>query len=173
MNGDPRVDLLRLIAERVGWIRTGGVDGAFEAWGSRDGLDEVLLPMNADAGDYERLLEKAEKRLRLERWKAEALGIIDYLGEQQRRAEDERESALAEVERLTAERDALAAQVARVETHHRILTEAHKHVVASRDSRRGLSDHADLCAYATALERCRDQLRAALAGPTGQEADRG
>ncbi|MCE1180641.1 MAG: hypothetical protein LWW86_16630 [Micrococcales bacterium] len=64
MNGDPRVDLLRLIAERVGWIRTGGVDGTFEAWGSRDGLDEVLLPMNADAGDYERLLEKAEKRLR-------------------------------------------------------------------------------------------------------------
>ena len=52
---------------------------------------------------------------RLEAWRAEALGIIDYRGEQQRRAEDERDNALAEVTRLTAERDALAAQVERLE----------------------------------------------------------
>ena len=51
------------------------------------------------------LVERVE---RLERWKAEALGIIDYRGEQQQRAEDERDNALAEVARLTAERDALA-----------------------------------------------------------------
>lgn len=64
MKGDPRVDLLRFIAERTGWIRTGGVEGTFEAWGSRDGQDEVLLPLNASAGDFERLVGKAEKRLR-------------------------------------------------------------------------------------------------------------
>lgn len=48
------------------------------------------------------LVERVE---RLERWKAEALGIIDYRGEQQQRAEDERDNALAEVARLTTERE--------------------------------------------------------------------
>ncbi|MEI2733004.1 MAG: hypothetical protein V9G08_13575 [Dermatophilaceae bacterium] len=64
MNGNPPVDLLRLIARSIGWVRTGGVDGTFEAWGSRDGLDEILLPLDAAGGDFERLIEKAEKRLR-------------------------------------------------------------------------------------------------------------
>lgn len=64
MNSNSRVDVLRLVAQSIGWIRTGGVDGTFEAWGSRDGLDEVLLPLDSAAGDFERLVEKAEQRLR-------------------------------------------------------------------------------------------------------------
>ena len=101
------------------------------------------------------LVERVE---RLERWKAEALGIIDYRGEQQQRAEDERDNALAEVARLTAERDALAAQVTRVES----LAEDWRYKGPFGWGAWQIGEGPDPEGYV--MDHCASALRAALAG---------
>lgn len=89
---------------------------------------------------------------------AEALGIIDYRGEQQQRAEDERDNALAEVARLTAERDALAAQVTRVES----LAEDWRYKGQFGWGAWQIGEGPDPEGYV--MDHCASALRAALAG---------
>ena len=144
---------------------------------------DVRSPLSA--AETLRIIEQVES---LERWKFEAIEVMSGLRELGKAlglglgVQITGPAALAEVARLTeayqwtdqvltavtAERDTLAAQVARVEAHHRALAKAHEQISAYKSSRRGMPDHADLCTYATAMERCRDDLRAAL---TGSEAD--
>ena len=86
-------------------------------------LNSRMLSGDAEFIEHSRedvpwLVEQVE---RLERWKAEALEVMSGLRELGRAlglglgVQITGPAALAEVERLTAERDALAAQVARVE----------------------------------------------------------
>ena len=85
-------------------------------------------------------------------------GIIDYRGEQQQRAEDERDNALAEVARLTAERDALAAQVTRVES----LAEDWRYKGRFGWGAWQIGEGPDPEGYV--MDHCASALRAALAG---------
>jgi len=85
-------------------------------------------------------------------------GIIDYRGEQQQRAEDERDNALAEVARLTAERDALAAQVTRVES----LAEDWRYKGQFGWGAWQIGEGPDPEGYV--MDHCASALRAALAG---------
>ena len=108
---------------------------------------------------------------RLERWKFEALEVISGLRELGKAlglrpgVQITGPAALAEVERLTAERDALAAQVARVEEvldHWRTVDEGNA-AYAERIGERSR--------FADGLASRADALRAALAGSEADTTD--
>ena len=108
---------------------------------------------------------------RLERWKAEALEVMSGLRELGKAlglglgVQITGPAALAEVARLTAERDALAAQVARVEEvldHWRTVDEGNA-AYAERIGERSR--------FADGLASRADMLRAALAGPEADTSD--
>ena len=107
----------------------------------------------------------------LERWKVEALEVMSGLRELGRAlglglgVQITGPAALAEVERLTAERDALAAQVARVEEvleHWRTVDEGNA-AYAERIGERSR--------FADGLASRADMLRAALADPEADTSD--
>ena len=116
----------------------------------------------------ERLTAEVE---RLERWKFEATEVMSGLRELGKAlglglgVQITGPAALAEVERLTAERDALAAQVARVEEvldHWRTVDEGNA-AYAERIGERSR--------FADGLASRADMLRAALAGPEADTSD--
>ena len=114
------------------------------------------------------LVEQVES---LERWKVEAIEVMSGLRELGRAlglglgVQITGPAALAEVERLTAERDALAAQVARVEEvldHWRTVDEGNA-AYAERIGERSR--------FADGLASRADMLRAALADPEADTSD--
>ena len=118
--------------------------------------------------DVERMQKDVE---RLERWKAEATEVMSGLRELGKAlglglgVQITGPAALAEVERLTAERDALAAQVARVEEvldHWRTVDEGNA-AYAERIGERSR--------FADGLASRADALRAALAGSEADTSD--
>ena len=118
--------------------------------------------------DVERMQKDVE---RLERWKAEATEVMSGLRELGKAlglglgVQITGPAALVEVERLTAERDALAAQVARVEEvldHWRTVDEGNA-AYAERIGERSR--------FADGLASRADALRAALAGSEADTSD--
>lgn len=118
--------------------------------------------------DVERMQKDVE---RLERWKAEATEVMSGLRELGKAlglrpgVQITGPAALAEVARLTAERDALAAQVARVEEvleHWRTVDEGNA-AYAERIGERSR--------FADGLASRADMLRAALAGSEADTSD--
>lgn len=98
-----RLAEIKARAEQVHWTSTS--------------TKQAMARMAPSAADVPWLVEQVE---RLERWKAEALPVMDGLQELGEALglplgmQVTGPAALAEVERLTAERDALAAQVERL-----------------------------------------------------------
>lgn len=124
--------------------------------------------IEASREDVPWLVDQVES---LERWKVEALEVMSGLRELGRAlglglgVQITGPAALAEVERLTAERDALAAQVARVEEvleHWRTVDEGNA-AYAERIGERSR--------FADGLASRADMLRAALAGSEADTTD--
>lgn len=75
----PDPDVVLSLLRRFSWERSGGVPGRYEVW--RDPLgggDEVILPTDAAAGDYDALLERAELTF-LRAYGADASKALDFL----------------------------------------------------------------------------------------------
>ena len=142
------------------------------------GLRSMVLNSRMLSGDAE-FVEAAREDVpwlvdqveRLERWKVEATEVMSGLRELGRAlglglgVQITGPAALAEVERLTAERDALAAQVARVEEvleHWRTVDEGNA-AYAERIGERSR--------FADGLASRADMLRAALADPEADTSD--
>jgi len=142
------------------------------------GLRSMVLNSRMLSGDAE-FVEAAREDVpwlvdqveSLERWKFEACEVMSGLRELGKAlglglgVQITGPAALAEVERLTAERDALAAQVARVEEvldHWRTVDEGNA-AYAERIGERSR--------FADGLASRADMLRAALAGPEADTSD--
>ena len=177
-----RLDEIKARAEQVHWTSTSIEQATARMASSAADVPWLLSTVECltDLCDEFRKREESQdcirERLtaeveRLERWKFEALEVMSGLRELGKAlglglgVQITGPAALAEVERLTAERDALAAQVARVEEvldHWRTVDEGNA-AYAERIGERSR--------FADGLASRADMLRAALAGPEADTSD--